>query len=101
MYERHYKSRKATLAEVRGAAIKSDNLREGTARPRMQPRCAAPTPPKRRSRRCRPTPIPDLGPRNAELRHINIIEKRFGAFRRPFLGVVQRSIDIVLPILPR
>src|SRR5258708_14579599 len=27
-----------------------------------------------------------LGLRNAELRRIDIIEKRFGAFRRPFLG---------------
>jgi hypothetical protein len=37
----------------------------------------------------------------AKLRYIDLVDKRFGALGRPLLGVVQRSVDIVLPILPR
>src|SRR5712672_338545 len=43
----------------------------------------------------------NLGSGNAELRHIDLVDKRFGTFGWPLLRIVQRSIDIVLPSFPR
>jgi hypothetical protein len=55
----------------------------------------------RSTRRHRRRLRPNSGPGSAKLRYIDLVDKRFGTLGRPLLGVVQRSVDIVLPILPR
>jgi hypothetical protein len=65
-------------------------------------RMCSPAPDATRSaRRHRRWLRPYSGPGGAKLRYIDLVDKHFGTLGRPLLGVVQRSVDIVLPILPR